>query len=90
VPGSELSIIASSLASLAILLAALLGAAWLARRLRTGRFGAGQKNSTAITIIATRALGPGTALLIVEAQGQQFLIASARAGITALGRLDSP
>lgn len=79
--------ILSTLISLAGILAALAGAAWLARRLRGRLPSAG---ASPIAIIATRPLGGQHALIIAEAGGQRFLLGLSRGGMTALGRLDAP
>jgi len=38
-------------------------------------------------LVATRPVGPGAALMIVEADGQRFLVSSGRQGITPIGAL---
>jgi flagellar biogenesis protein FliO len=85
---TSLSLAASSLGSLAVIFAVLIGAALLLRRLRNTSFGRAATVSP-ITLIATRPLGGQNALLIVEAQGQRFLIGTGRNFMTSLGRLDA-
>jgi flagellar biogenesis protein FliO len=73
--------------SLAVILAVLLAAAYGARRWRIGGRTPGQGGSAAISIVAARAVGWQSSLQIVEADGQRFLIAAGRNGITGIGRL---
>jgi flagellar biogenesis protein FliO len=47
----------------------------------------GQGSSAAIKIVAAKAVGWQSSLQIVEADGQRFLVAAGRSGITAIGRL---
>ena len=77
----------SAAGSLFIILG-LLAAFWFAARKLRGARGV-QRNArpAPINIIATRGLGVQSALLIVEAEGQRFLIGTSRAGITAIGAL---
>lgn len=85
-PGTALGL--SSLGALAVILGALYAAAALARRLHGTFWRPRSTASAAITITAARALGASNTLLIVEAAGQRFLIATGRTGTTAIGRLD--
>lgn len=79
--------LASVAGSLTVILALLFGAALLARRLRDGRW-AGRRNSpTQINITATRQIGANASLMIVEVEGQRFLIGTGRNGLTSLGAL---
>jgi flagellar biogenesis protein FliO len=84
---SGASAILSTLAPLAVILGLLMVAAYLARRLRNGRWGLRRAGANAITIVATRPVGPGAALMIVEAEGQRFLVGSGRHGMTPIGAL---
>jgi flagellar biogenesis protein FliO len=79
----------SAAGSLLVILAVLAGAAYLARRLRNAR---GWRGGAAplIDIIATRSIGPQASLMIIEAQGQRFLIGAGRGGITSIGALTAP
>jgi flagellar biosynthetic protein FliO len=86
-PGLSLAL--SSVVSLIVILGALVGATYLARRLRNT--GWGQRASTqnnVIKLIATRPLGPQSSLVIVEAEGKRFLVGISRTGMTAIGRVD--
>lgn len=77
----------SVFASLLMILALLAVAAWLARKLRGTGLGRSLNVQTPIHILATRRLGIGSSLLIVEISGQRFLVGCGRAGITAIGEL---
>lgn len=80
------SAILSTLAPLAIILGALMVVAYVVRRFRNGGWGP-RAGAGAITIVATRPVGPGAALMIIEADGQRFLVSSGRQGITPIGAL---
>jgi len=73
--------------SLAVILAALLAAAYCAHRWRIGSHARGHAGAAHISIVAARAVGWQSSLQIVEADGQRFLIAAGRNGITGIGRL---
>jgi flagellar biogenesis protein FliO len=81
------SAILSTLLPLAVILGVLLVAAYVARRVRSGGWGPRRAGSSAITIVASRPVAPGAALMIVEADGQRFLVSSGRQGITPIGAL---
>ena len=80
--------LASASLSLLVILALLAGAAWLAKRLRETRGVLRRGNGPQISIIASRAIGPQASLMIVEAEGQRFLIGAGRGGVTAIGALN--
>jgi flagellar biogenesis protein FliO len=82
------SAILSTLLPLAVILGVLLVATYVARRVRGG-WGPRRAAGNAITIVATRPVGPGAALMIIEADGQRFLVSSGRQGITPIGALGS-
>jgi flagellar biogenesis protein FliO len=73
-------------ASLFVILALLALAAWLLRRLQAQGW-VKLNASGAINIVASRRVGFASALLIVEAEGQRFLVGSSRSGVTGIGRL---
>lgn len=79
--------ILSTLGPLAVILGVLMAAAYVVRRLRNGGWGLRRAGGSTITIVATRPVGPGAALMIVEADGQRFLVSSGRQGITPIGAL---
>jgi len=86
----SLSGAASTIASLLVILFALAGAAFLARRFRGTAWGQKLSVTTSpISLVATRSLGGQHSLAIAEADGKRFLIGISRTGITAIGRLDS-
>jgi flagellar biogenesis protein FliO len=86
-PMAGTSELISVVLSLAVILAVLLVAAYCARRWRIGSGTRGQAGSAAISIVAARPVGWQSSLQIVEADGQRFLIAAGRNGITGIGRL---
>lgn len=77
--------------SLFVILALLMAAAWILRRLQARGF-VKLNAVSAINIVASRRLGLASSLLIVEAEGERFLVSSSRSGVTAIGRLggDAP
>jgi flagellar biogenesis protein FliO len=77
----------STLLPLFVILGVLLLAVMLASRLRQGGWAKRQPGAETITVLATRRIGPQNALLIVEAAGERFLVASGRGGVTAIGAL---
>ncbi len=84
--------IVSTLISLAVIFGALFGAALILRKLRDGTWNQPAWARSAappsrIRILATRPLGWQASLLIVEADGQRFLVGTGRAGLTAIGAL---
>ena len=81
------SAIISTLVPLLVILGLLMAAAYVARRLRDRGWGPRRGGQNAITIVATRPVGPGATLLIVEADGQRFLVSSGRQGIAPIGAL---
>jgi flagellar biogenesis protein FliO len=76
--------------SLIVILGFLLAMAYLARRWQAGGRIRGQRGPAAVRIVAAQAIGWQSSLQIVEADGQRFLIAAGRGGITAIGRLTLP
>jgi flagellar biogenesis protein FliO len=89
-PVGGTSELVSVVVSLIVILAFLLAVAQLARRWRVGGRLRGQGGSAAIRIVAAQAVGWQSSLQIVEADGQRFLVAAGRSGITAIGRLSQP
>jgi len=82
--------IVSTMASLLVILALLMGAALLARKLRDRGWSLGTRPQTRINLLASRPLGPQTSLLLVEADGHRFLLGTSRAGLTLIGALGAP
>ena len=89
-PVGGASEVLSVVLSLIVILAFLLAAAYVARRWQVGGRLRGQAGPAAIKIVAAQAVGWQSSLQIVEADGQRFLIAAGRGGITAIGRLAPP
>ncbi len=75
------------LVSLGVIFGLLAGLALLLRKLRNGGWARPGAGPARIRIVATRPIGWQSSLLIVEADGQRFLVGSGRAGLTALGAL---
>jgi flagellar biogenesis protein FliO len=83
------SAIVSTLVPLVVILGLLMAAAYVARRLRDGGWGPRRAGQNAITIVATRSVGPGASLMIIEAQSQRFLVSAGRQGISVIGALSA-
>jgi flagellar biogenesis protein FliO len=75
------------LVSLFLILALLAAVAIAARRARRQGWLRPAQGTSAIHIIASRAVGFNSSLLIVEAEGSRFLVGSSRGGMVAIGRL---
>jgi len=75
---------------LGIIVGLLMAVAWVAKRLRQGRFTRAALSRPAIEILASRPMGLHASLLIIEAEGQLFLIGAGRNGIQRIGRLGTP
>ena len=75
--------------SLIVILAFLLAFAYLASRWRSGGRIRGTNGPIRLKIVAAQAIGWQSSLQIVEADGQRFLIAAGRHGISAIGRLSA-
>jgi flagellar biogenesis protein FliO len=88
-PVSGTSEFISVAVSLAVILAFLLAFALVARRWQAGGRIRGETGATVIRIVAVQATGWQSSLQIVEADGQRFLIAAGRNGITGIGRLSA-
>jgi len=84
----SLATVVTTLLPLAAILAGLMAVAYFGRRIKSGRFGLGATAPSAISIIATRAVGAQSSLLIVEAEGRRFLVSAGRHGIRPIGSLD--
>jgi flagellar biogenesis protein FliO len=87
--GSELSLAASSISALLVILGVLVAAGFLARRLRGAGWGQQAAQGGQIDIVASRALGGQHMLVIAQADGQRFLIGVSRGGMVTIGRLDA-
>jgi len=88
-PVTDTSEVISVAVSLVLIMAFLFVVAHVARRWQAGGRIRGEDDRAAIRIVAVRAAGWQSSLQIVEADGQRFLIAAGRNGITGIGRLSS-
>ncbi len=79
--------IVSTLVSLLVIFGALGALAFVLGKLRNGGWSRPGAAPARIQIIASRSIGWQSALLIVEADGQRFLVGSGRAGLTPIGAL---
>ncbi len=86
-PVTGTSQVVSVVVSLVLIMAFLLAVAHVARRWQAGGRIRGEGGPAAIRIVAVQAAGWQSSLQIVEADGQRFLIAAGRNGITGIGRL---
>ena len=77
-PGVDAADLSSVILSLALVVAFIVGAAYVVRRTP---FGAGVRRGDALKIVAALPLGPRERLLIVEARGEELLIAVSPAGV---------
>ncbi len=75
------------LVSLIVIFGILAGLALLLRKLRNGGWTRPGAPAARIRIVATRPIGWQSSLMIVEADGQRFLVGSGRAGLTTIGAL---
>ena len=82
-----LSLAASAIVSLLVIFVVLFGVGFLLRRLRAAPWDRRSAAASPIQLIASRPLGGQNTLIIVEAEGQRFLIAVSHAGMQAIGRL---
>jgi flagellar biogenesis protein FliO len=80
----------SVLASLFSILALLAVVGFVLRRFRGGTGWPRKFMAADITIVSARQIGWQSSLLIVEAEGNRFLIGAGRHGLTAIGALNKP
>jgi len=97
VPELGVSSLISVCVSLFVILGGLAAFTIFVKKFRNGRFAmalgtwrGGTAPASPINIIATKHLGAQSSLLIVEAEGRRFLVATGRQGVTAIGALDRP
>ena len=82
--------------SLFVILGGLAAFTFIVKKFRNGHLAVGASKwrgaapASPINIIATKPLGAQSSLLIVEAEGKRFLLATGRQGITTIGTLDGP
>ncbi len=84
------SMAASYITSLIIIFLILGGLILFGRKLRGMPWARGKLPQSLIQITAMRGLGAQNSLAIAEVEGQRFLIALGRSGVTCIGRLDTP
>lgn len=80
-PGVAMSDLSGVLLSLALVLGFIFAAAWVVRRMPLG---VGRANGP-LKVLAALPLGPKERLVLVEARGEQLLIAVSPAGVFNLG-----
>lgn len=77
------------LATLGLLVAALLGASWFVKRMMNTRVQ--QMNSTSlIKVTERRSLSPKTVIYLLEIQGKTLVVGETPAGLSKLGEFDFP
>jgi flagellar protein FliO/FliZ len=81
-PGVELGDLSNVVLSLALVVGFIFAAAYIARRTP---FGSLARRSGPLQVIATLSLGPKERLLLVDARGEQLLIAVSPAGVFNVG-----
>jgi flagellar protein FliO/FliZ len=83
VPGLELSGLSTMIMSLALVIGFIFAAAFVAKRMP---FGLGARgNNGALKVLAALPLGPKERLLLVQAKGEEILIAVSPAGVFNVG-----
>ncbi len=81
-PGVDIAQLSNVIMSLGLVLAVILGAAYVLRRTP---FGAGGRRNGPLQVVATLALGPKERLLLVQARDTELLIAVSAAGVFNIG-----
>jgi flagellar protein FliO/FliZ len=88
VPGLEVSGLSTMIMSLALVIGFIFAAAFVAKRMP---FGLGARgNSGALKVLAALPLGPKERLLLVQAKGEELLIAVSPAGVFNVGAQAAP
>jgi flagellar protein FliO/FliZ len=83
VPGLEVSGLSTMILSLALVIGFIFAAAFVAKRMP---FGLGARGNTgALKVVAALPLGPKERLLLVQAKGEELLIAVSPAGVFNVG-----
>ena len=83
VPGLEVSGLSTMIMSLALVIGFIFAAAFVAKRMP---FGLGARGNTgALKVLAALPLGPKERLLLVQAKGEELLIAVSPAGVFNVG-----
>jgi len=88
VPGLEVSGLSTMIMSLALVIGFIFAAAFVAKRMP---FGLGARGNTgALKVLAALPLGPKERLLLVQARGEELLIAVSPAGVFNVGAQAAP
>jgi flagellar protein FliO/FliZ len=88
VPGLEVSGLSTMIMSLALVIGFIFAAAFVAKRMP---FGLGARgNNGALKVLAALPLGPKERLLLVQAKGEELLIAVSPAGVFNVGVQAAP
>lgn len=77
-PGVEVADLSNVVLSLGLVIAFVFGAAYVVRRTP---FGSGVRRGDALKVIAALPLGPRERLLLVQARGEELVIAVSPAGV---------
>jgi flagellar protein FliO/FliZ len=82
VPGLEVTGLSTMIMSLALVIGFIFAAAFVAKRMP---FGVGARGNGALKVLAALPLGPKERLLLVQARGEELLIAVSPAGVFNVG-----
>ena len=82
VPGLEVTGLSTMIMSLALVIAFIFAAAFVAKRMP---FGVGARGNGALKVLAALPLGPKERLVLVQARGEELLIAVSPAGVFNVG-----
>jgi flagellar protein FliO/FliZ len=82
VPGLEVTGLSTMIMSLALVIGFIFVAAFVAKRMP---FGVGARGNGALKVLAALPLGPKERLLLVQAKGEEILIAVSPAGVFNVG-----
>jgi flagellar protein FliO/FliZ len=82
VPGLEITGLSTMIMSLALVIGFIFVAAFVAKRMP---FGVGARGNGALKVLAALPLGPKERLLLVQAKGEEILIAVSPAGVFNVG-----
>jgi flagellar protein FliO/FliZ len=86
-PGVQVGDLSTVVLSLTLVVGFIFAAAFVAKRMP---FGLNARGNGPLKVVAALSLGPKERLLLVEARGEQLLIAVSPAGVFNVGRTVSP
>jgi flagellar protein FliO/FliZ len=86
-PGVAVADLSTMLVSLALVVGFIFAAAFIAKRMP---FGIGGRSSGPLKVLAALSLGPKERLLLVQARGEELLIAVSPAGVFNVGAQAAP